>query len=153
MQRFLMLPLLMLIGCAYNAPVRPAAINNAAVLAMPIDTAWSRTLQVLAGEGALVKTADRSQGLIATDKHAVQLTEQDADCGNIWGISYLKDSRTTAEVAYAVYLQSNGQGTSVTVNTTISALFNASSMDPGKRLTCYSSGTLERKLLETIASP
>jgi uncharacterized lipoprotein len=141
---------LILAGCAYNAPVAPATLNNSAVLALPVDAAWARTLQALSANGALVRTADRSQGLISTDKHAVRLTEQDADCGNIWGIPYLKDTRTTTDVAYAVYLQGDGAATRITVNTRIDGTFNAMASERSKQLSCTSLGALEAALIERI---
>ena len=139
------------VGCTYNAPVKPAALENSATLSVPLDVAWQRTMRVLAAQGAMVKTADKAQGVITTDKATVWLNETQADCGNIWGIPYLKDSRTMTEVAYSVYLQGDGYRTSVTVNTKIEGRFKATANQQATtELSCFSLGTLERDLIEKI---
>jgi uncharacterized lipoprotein len=112
---------------------------------------WQRTVRVLATQGAMVKTADKAQGLITTDKATVRLNETQADCGNILGIPYLKDSRTLTEVAYAVYLRGDGNRTSITVNTKVEGRFKSTATQQATtELSCFSLGALERDLIGKI---
>lgn len=147
---YVVLPIL-LAGCAYNAPLQPASIRNYSVVAMPIETAWVRTFNALSNSGAMITSADRSQGLISTGKQTIRLTETEADCGNLWGIPYLKDSRTMTDVTYAVRLQDEGPSTRITVNTRIEGTFNAVASEHTKRLSCFSLGALERQLIDQIS--
>jgi hypothetical protein len=138
-------------GCAYNAPVKPSVLENTAGLSVSPDVAWQRAMRVLAAQGAMVKIADKAQGIITTDKATVRLNEVQADCGNIWGIPYLKDSRTMTEVAYSVYLLGDGNRTSVTVNTKIEGRFKATATQQATtELSCFSLGILERDLITKI---
>lgn len=139
------------VGCASNAPVKPSALENTTTLSRPLDVVWQRTMRVLAAQGAMVKTADKTQVLITTDKVTVRLNETQADCGNIGGIPYLKDSRTLTEVAYSVYLRDDGNRTSITVNTKIEGRFKATATQQATtELSCFSLGTLERELIAKI---
>ena len=139
------------VGCAYNAPVKPTALDNTTTLSVPPDVVWQRTLRVLAAQGAMVKTSDKAQGIITTDKATVRLDETQADCGNIWGIPYLKDSRTLTDVAYSVYLRGDGTRTSITVNTKIEGRFKATATQQATtELSCFSLGAVERDLITRI---
>jgi hypothetical protein len=117
-----------------------------------IDVIWQRALRALATRGAMIETADRSSGVIATRPATTQVTEQDADCGNILGIPYLRDRRTTATVAYSLLLEQSGSGTTVTISTQIEAIFIATSTSPSLQLLCVSLGTLDRSLISSLQS-
>lgn len=144
-----------LAGCAYNPPTynaaSPANSDNKIVLNSSPDKVFNRSLTALASDGYQIKVADKQNGIITTEKKLVRLNEEQADCGNIWGISYVKDTRTATYASYSLLLSPAGDKTEVMVNTHIEGLFNSSAMEQStKQLACHSSGYLEKALIERL---
>ena len=138
-------------GCAYNAPIQPQLVNNKATLSLPYDQVWKATLQQLIEGGHQIKTSSREDGYISTEKALIRLAPDQADCGNILGIPYLKDDRTITHVSYGIALKSrSAQTTDITVATSIDAEFNATSNSGTKHLSCFSTGFLEKGLIDKI---
>lgn len=150
---YLVVGLILMSGCTYNAPVAPAQVDNRTTVAILYESAFNKALAVLSADGYGIKSADRTNGIITTEKKLVRLDETQGDCGNIWGIPYLKDTRTTTHVAYSLFIQPRGSETSITVNTTIDGIFNAMAGEQTKQLSCYSSGHLEQSLIQKMKQP
>jgi hypothetical protein len=148
-KQLLVLPVILsIMGCAYNGPIKREKIENQRLVNAPVEQVWSNAIRTLASEGYPILTASKEAGVISTGKKLTKLTEADADCGNIWGLPYVKDDRTTTNVSQSVILVSAGSSTAVTVNTQIEGLFNAQAGGDGKRLDCFSQGSLEKSLLQ-----
>ena len=141
-------------GCAYNPPVQntmeQSPIDKKREVNLAYDQAFKNTINALYDLGYSVKVSDKDNGIITTEKKHVSLNEDQADCGNIWGIPYLKDKRTTSHAAHSVRVRANGDKSTIQVNTEISAIFNATASGETKSLSCVSSGYLERILLDKI---
>ena len=147
MKKSIILLMVFMVGCAYNPPIynRPEQSNlkNKAVLDIPFEQAWQKTINTLFSQGYLIKVADKNNGIITTERKSVKLNETQADCGNIWGLAYTKDERTT-------HVQKAENNTIITVNTNIEGLFNAIASGDTKQLSCYSLGYLEQDLINNI---
>ena len=139
------------VGCAYIAPEKPTAFGNSAILSLPIDVVWERTMRVLGAQKPVVKSADPADFFITTSKATVRLNETQADCGTYSGSPYLRDGRTLTEVAYSVYLQGNEKQTSILVNAEIEGRFQGTAThEVTTALSCVSLGTLERDLIRKV---
>jgi len=142
-------------GCAYNPPIYnaadPARTENKAELAIGYDDAWRKGISVLAAEGYSIKVSNKQDGIITTDKKLVRLNETQADCGNIWGLPYTKDTRTTTNVSLSLFLRDAAGKTAITVNAQIEGIFNATAMDSGKQLSCYSTGYVEKNIIYKLS--
>lgn len=154
----LLVPLLVvigLVGCAYNPPIynagNPTENNKKTILDISYNDAWKKSLQVLATSGYNIKTTNKQDGIIATDKKLVRLDESQVDCGNIWGLPYAKDTRTATSASISLLLQAKGEKTSLTVNSQIEGLFNATAVSTSKQLSCYSLGYLEKDVIDKIS--
>ncbi|GBE37481.1 hypothetical protein BMS3Bbin08_00071 [bacterium BMS3Bbin08] len=147
MKKSIIFLMVFMVGCAYNPPIynRPEQSNlkNKAVLDIPFEQAWQKTINTLFSQGYLIKVADKNNGIITTERKSVKLNETQADCGNIWGLAYTKDERTT-------HVQKAENNTIITVNTNIEGLFNAIASGDTKQLSCYSLGYLEQDLINNI---
>lgn len=149
-QFLVMVVLCLAAGCTYTQPLKPGSIYNSMVVPMAYDAAWEKTITALTARSALIKMTDKDNGLITTEKQAMRLTEDEAECGSVLGLRYIKDPRVTVYVAYAVHLRKEGEQTGITVNTNMEGLFNPSAIGENKTLTCYSMGALEKALLKAI---
>ena len=138
------------VGCEYIVPVKPTA-ENPTTLGLPFGVTYQRTMHALATQKPVVKSTDKAELLITTDKATVRLNETQADCGTQSGKPYVKDSRTVTKVAYSVHLRDDGNGTYITVNTEIEGRFQgAATHEATTELSCVSLGTLERDLITKI---
>ena len=150
----LIILMIFIAGCAYNPPIynRPEQSNlkNKAVLDIPFEQAWQKTINTLFSQGYLIKVADKNNGIITTERKSVKLNETQADCGNIWGLAYTKDERTTTYVVHSIHVQKAEGNSIITVNTNIEGLFNAIASGDTKQLSCYSLGYLEQDLINNI---
>lgn len=61
--------------------------------------------QVLVGLGAMPTFRDKELLVIKTDPVQVRLTPDQADCGRMFGIAYLKDKRTKTAATYQVVIK------------------------------------------------
>lgn len=146
--------------------VTPAWVA-AAVVDLPADIAFQRASQVLLDSGALPTFRDRELLAIKTDPVEVRLTPEQADCGKMFGIPYLKDKRTKTAATYQVLVKPiDPQSSDVTVKVQLDGymdvnegapFFIEKTRDKNKVLTCRSTGWLEgqfvQKLIEQAGHP
>lgn len=138
-------------ACTYNPPAPERSFPQAATATInaPYAKVWDKALSVLAGYPIAV--ANKESGVITTGAKPVRLTDAQADCGNIWGLPYVKDKRTTTSVVYSVQLSPSGESTMVTANTTISGNFVSHAGASSLTLNCRSLGDLEAALLRRLS--
>jgi hypothetical protein len=89
------------------------------------------------------------------------MTTEEADCGSMFGIPYLKDKRVKVAATYQVRVKKVDAGKSdVSVQITLdgymdvnegSPFFVEKTRDKDKVLTCKSKGVLEKKFIEALA--
>lgn len=152
MKRFVVIGMSCLAGCAYNPPIHQAVDSASAVLALPINQAWDRSLSVLVESGYTITASSKESGVISTGEKYLRLDETKADCGNIWGLPYTKDHRTQTLVSYTVRLSEHAPGqTKATITTNIKGKFVAYAGSGTTELQCRSLGYLEKDLADRVA--
>jgi len=151
MRRLILISALLASACAYNPPAETVISSAEAVMALPINSVWSKTLNELTAAGYPITATSKPDGLIVTGEHYVRLNETQADCGNIWGIPYTKDTRSQTLVSYTVRLtEADGGKTRATISTRVRGTFTPYAGATTQELQCHSLGYLERDLVARI---
>lgn len=101
---------------------------------------------VLASEGFKIVEDDNAGGELVTAPLGVHLTADQADCGKMFGISYLRDKRASTDVQYFVTVRDRA----ITVRTAIDGLYRAGYGNADKPLTCTSRGVIEAAFLAKV---
>jgi len=137
------LAVLLLAACAPNGPQSHPSFERTRQVALSPDDVWRRTLDFLAAEGILIRSADRTSGVL----YAEQLMDRDpslADCGS--GGSWRALPQTA--LSLNVFVRAEGGSTRVTVNTRFTQMYS-SGMD-ARPVLCVSTGALEGKLFAAL---
>ena len=139
------------------------ATSFATVVALPADVAFQKASSVLVGLDAMPTFRDKELLVIKTDPVPVKLTPDQADCGRMFGIPYLKDKRTKTAATYQVVIKPIDSASSdVAVKITLDGymdvnegapFFIEKTRDKNKVLTCSSKGWLESKFIEALQAP
>jgi hypothetical protein len=129
-------------------------------VAMPADVAFQKASLLLVKLGAMPTFRDKELLVIKSDTTPVTLTPDQADCGRMFGIPYLKDKRTKTAVVYQVVVQPiDANSSDVAVSTTLSGymdvnenapFFIEKTRDTNKVLTCKSNGWLEAQFIQQL---
>jgi hypothetical protein len=137
-----------------------AASALATTVALPADAAFQKASAVLVSLDAIPTFRDKELLVIKTDPVQVRLTSEQADCGKMFGIPYLKDKRTKTAVTYQVVIKPvDAVNSDVSIKVTIDGYMDVNenapffvdkTRDKNKVLTCTSKGWLESQLLEQI---
>lgn len=101
---------------------------------------------VLTAEGYAVRYSNPTSGELETNPRPTPLTTADADCGKMFGFSYLKDKRTETTTAVKV-TAIDGR---FTVAAVVEGVMRVGSGQPDKQLGCHSLGTTEATLATKI---
>lgn len=127
---------------------------------LPAEAAFQKVSMLLVEMGALPSFRDKELLVIKTDAVPVTLTPDQADCGKMFGIAYLKDRRTKTAATYQVVIKPiDSTSSDVTVTVTLTGymdvnenapFFIEKTRDTTKVLTCTSKGWLEAKLIEQL---
>jgi hypothetical protein len=125
-----------------------AALGPAETRTSPLSTVelLAAAKQVLVAEGFQILKFDEASGSIVTAPTGVHLTVDQADCGKMLGIAYLRDQRASTDVQYFVDVA----GGSITARTAIDGLYRTGYGNPDKSLTCTSRGVLESSFLAKV---
>jgi hypothetical protein len=129
-------------------------------VALPADVAFQKAATVLVSLDAIPTFRDKELLVLKTDAVQVRLTPEQADCGKMFGIPYLKDKRTKTAVTYQVVIRPvDAANSDVSVKVTIDGYMDVNenapffvdkTRDKNKVLTCTSKGWLESRLIEQI---
>lgn len=127
------------------------------IVQMPAEAAFQKASTELVAMGALPTYRDKELLVIKTDPTHVNLTTDEADCGRMFGIPYLKDKRTKTAVTYQVVVRPvDANSSSVSVKIAIDGymdvnegapFFIEKTRDKNKVLTCTSKGVIESQFL------
>ena len=130
---------------------------------MSAEDAYSKTARILVDIGALPTFRDKELLIIKTDPMPVKLSPEQADCGKMFGIAYLRDKRTKTAATYQVSIKPiDAQKSDVTLKVKIdgymdvtegAAFFIDKTRDTTKVLNCSSSGYLESQFFEKLNTP
>ncbi|WP_259210296.1 hypothetical protein [Stenotrophomonas sp. BIGb0135] len=125
----------------------------AAQVSLPADLAFQRASELLVEMGALPTFRDKDLLVIRTDPIQVKLAPDQADCGKMFGIPYLKDKRTKTAATYQINIRPiDSTASDVLVKVTLEGymdvnegapFFIEKTRDKNKVLTCHSNGWLE----------
>lgn len=137
-----------------------AAQASAEKVPLAAEAAFQKASQVLVSLDALPTFRDKELLVIKTDPVQVRLTPDDADCGKMFRIAYLKDKRTKTAATYQVTIRAVDESTSdVAVKVTIDGYMDVNenapffvdkARDKNKVLTCSSKGTLEKMFMQAM---
>jgi uncharacterized lipoprotein len=144
--------LVFLTGCAYGPPKGWEPEERKTFLDLPFDKAWQRCLTVLKSIDYGVETSDKSQGLIITTKQVARFDPAQEDCGNILNLPLLKESPGDVSIVYQLRLVAEGSRTQITIDTDIRPLSPPMVHTHNVQTFCYSTGLLEKALLDNILS-
>lgn len=132
------------------------------VVPFPADEAFQKASVVLVGLDAMPTFRDKELLLIKTDPVQVRLTPDQADCGRMFGIPYLKDKRTKVAATYQVVVKPiDAASSDVSIKVTLDGymdvnegapFFVEKTRDTSKVLTCTSKGWLERQFMDALLS-
>jgi len=127
---------------------------------MPAEETFQKALVVLMDLGAVPSFKDKDLLMIKTDPLPIKITTDDADCGSMFGIPYLKDKRTKIAATYQVRIKKLDDNKSdVNVKVTLDGymdvnegapFFIEKTRDKNKVLSCNSKGVLEKKFLDAL---
>jgi hypothetical protein len=153
--RFTFLPILLIISLAFAG-----SFSSAEEVNLPAEVAYQKALNYLLDIGAMPTFRDKELLLIKTDPLPLKLTTEEADCGSMFGIPYLKDKRVKTAVTFQVRVKAlTDTSCDVTVNATLDGymditenapFFIYKTRDTTKVLTCKSKGVLERRLIKAV---
>lgn len=140
-----------------------ANLSRANEVQMSAEDAYSKTARILVDIGALPTFRDKELLIIKTDPMPVKLSPEQADCGKMFGIAYLRDKRTKTAATYQVSIKPiDAQKSDVTLKVKIdgymdvtegAAFFIDKTRDTTKVLNCSSSGYLESQFFEKLNTP
>ena len=150
MKKLILIAVAVITGCAqmYTPPttLSPSAVDNVNGKKQEMFNAASRAL---VANGYQVTSSDINAGIISTAPLDLRIEPEQADCGTVMGIDYLKDNRTSTRVAFGVVISD----VKIEVKTTIQGEYKSGGGSGGQSdivLTCVSRGGLERDMLAKI---
>jgi len=139
-------------------PVNPAAAET--IGASP-DVVYQAAMEVALDLGAMPSTSNDKLRFFKTDTVKLKPTEEQADCGSMFGIAYVKDDRTVVEVSYTVRVKPSGDASDIDVSTSLVGYYDESRnaisnfMSDKKRdnddlLDCKSTGVFESECVARV---
>lgn len=127
-------------------PVAPSGKPVVADLAKDAAATLTAIKAWLEGQGFKTISFSVNDGYIATAPKPYPMTSDTADCGKVFGISYLKDKRTATDVQIFAEIS----GGKISITTSINGVYRPGYGNPDKPLTCTSKGMFEAKLIADI---
>jgi hypothetical protein len=152
MKKLILIASVVVAGCAqmYTPPttLSPSTIDH---INAQTDVVFNAANRALVANGYQVTSTDANAGIISTAPRDLRLAPEQADCGTVMGIDYLKDNRTSTRVAFGIIVTD----AKIEVKTTIQGEYKSGGGSGGQSdivLTCVSRGGLERDMLAKIRS-
>ncbi|MGO9175467.1 MAG: hypothetical protein ACLQED_04915 [Desulfobaccales bacterium] len=148
MKRLLaVVPMIFVVACAGTyQPPKAIAPESSLLFQNSKIAVFKAAQQVLIAEGYQITNANEASGTISTARRALQLTPEQADCGNCsHGLKYVEDWRASIWVGLGVIVEEG----KLTVKANIQGEYKESG---GQKITfpCVSRGSLEKSLMEKI---
>ena len=128
---------------------------------LSLEDAWQAAIDVLLDMDAYPTVRDEEIGVMKTDPVSMQLDMTTADCGKMFGLSYIRDKRTKTSVTYSLrFKEVSPTETDVRVkvaidgymftNETSWAVWMEKTRDANKVLQCKSTGALEKQFIDLL---
>ncbi len=137
-----------------------AGITKADEVQLPADEAFQKALVILMDMDAVPSFKDKDLLMIKTDPLPMKMTTDEADCGSMFGIPYLKDKRTKVAATYQIRIKKiDDKKSDISVKLTLDGymdvnegapFFVKKDRDKNKVLTCVSKGVLEKKFIASF---
>lgn len=137
-------------ACVYNPPAPPVQEVFSRTIDAPKEVVWKRAADNLQARGFPLILADKELGAITTGKKAISSTPAEVDCGNIFGLPYAGDRRTTFMASFSVKVTPNGSGSQAVVSADIEGTFLSQAGASPTRLNCRSNGAIEKEILSSL---
>ncbi len=96
--------------------------------------------------GYQASLTDREGGLISTNRQALMLTAEQADCGKEAGIPYIEEEATQTEVSVKLRAEDGRLWVLVKIH----GRFAPSKLGAGVPLICVSTGSLEPEIAQSV---
>ncbi|NLR74209.1 hypothetical protein [Leeia aquatica] len=137
-----------LAGCAmtYTAPTGTSQFASERFNATRADL-MKATKRALLTDGNQLLNSDEQSGVVSTVMRNFRVRPEQADCGKTMGLDYLKDNRTTTQVAYNVLIDESGK---VDVRAVVQGDYRPGDSLQNITLSCISNGVLEKQLMAKI---
>ena len=129
---------------------------------LPASNVFKKASFLLVDMEAIPSFRDKELGIIKTEPLPMKLTKNEADCGKMFGMPYIKDKRTKTAVTYQVNIRELSEKTSkVSIKLKIDGymdvnegapFFIEKTRDKSKVLTCKSTGVLEADFIKRLVS-
>lgn len=118
----------------------------------PVDEVLAAARSVLSQAGFSITPSDLGGSGVVSDPRTLKLTSKQADCGKLYGLSYIGDKRTETTILMAVSDDNGNVRVRLAVNGILRVdmpkLLGGGAAD--KALTCTSTGALEREFADKI---
>jgi len=156
LNRFILMMPLMMTAPFFAAHAGPAIDASA-------DKVYLAAMEVALDMGATPTMNNDALHYFKTDPVKIKPDASDCDCGSMFGIPYVKDSRTVVEVSYIVRVKAVGQQSEVNVSTSIVGYYDESKnaisafmadkkRDHDELLDCKSTGAYELRFISNVRS-
>jgi hypothetical protein len=129
-------------------------------LPFSVDETYQKAIVSLMDMGAIPTFRDKELLMIKSDPLPMKLTTEEADCGSMFGIPYLKDKRVKTALTYQIRIKKIDENKSeIEVKITIDGYMDVNEGAPffiektrntNKVLTCNSKGLLESKFINSL---
>lgn len=125
------------------------------------DDVYQAAMEVALDLDAMPSSSNDKLRFFKTDAVKLKPSENDCDCGSMFGIPYVKDSRTVVEIKYNVRVKAVNEKSEINVSTSIVGYYDESKnaissfMSDKKRdhdnlLDCKSKGAYEARFIEAV---
>jgi hypothetical protein len=141
----------LLSGCAMLQPEPREVVDNTRTYAAGRDAMWDRILSTAAENSMIIRRADPANGVITAEREIASPNANSiydwARCGS-WDNMMARALSQRIEVTYLV--QRGAAGTNVTVNGRFQELRLDTPLRKAQWVSCASTGSLERSLLDSL---
>lgn len=137
-------------ACVYNPPTPSVQETFSRIIDAPKEVAWKRAAENLQARGFPLILADKELGAITTGKKTIIATASQVDCGNIFGLPYAGDRRTTFSASISAKIMPEGAGSKIAISSDIEGNFIAQAGATPQHLNCRSLGILEKEILDSL---
>ena len=146
MRRVSLIPWSLIVAACVSAPA-PHQFDQTAVIAMPKDEVWSNIMEYFTSSQIQIRTVERDSGIVYAES-ARTTAGTVLDCGTY------NDQPISGVATMNVFVNDVGPGqTSVTVNVAGNGGFRDAWNGQFVAVECYSTGALERTILQAAAAP
>ncbi|MDX8396366.1 MAG: hypothetical protein R8K22_08140 [Mariprofundaceae bacterium] len=159
---FMIITTMLMASCTGGAgSMPPTAHASENIINAAPDNVYQAAIGVALDMDLIPSKENEKHRYFKTESKRIKLTSDECDCGSMFGISYMADSRTVTEVELSVRVKPNAGGSEITVKTNIIGYFDQSQnamtnfmsdkhRDRDNLMDCKSLGGIETKFIQNI---